>query len=257
MWPHAPPEKDEAAAGNASQVEPITARIDRLVATIEESSTLAGVIGRVTYEGEAGPVPHARVTFTGADGQLLAHVTDEHGWYATSGLAPGRYSIATDLDGRVAFDEIEIQAGDLAALDLEIARPELGDGPEGSPWTLSNYVADVEPPSADGDYIRTIPTGRRFDDAMFTSDLEGITFSSGTTIDNVYVVEGLHGTVEDAARDVEDEAAGVGADEAPEVADSGANGAPEIADSGCVVNVEHVIKIPEPVAAIQVPGDEQ
>ncbi len=170
--------------------------------------------------------------------------------------SPSSRSLADVASRREAPRHREAGVGSDLDVTARIDQPdaEVVDAPTLRAVAGRDLLAEIEVISRfESAYRRSVDAGRTVippDETMFTSDLEGISFSSGTPIDNVYVVEGLHGTVEDTARDVEDEATGAGADEVRPLPADAAEG-PRMAVSNCgpvVVNTLDKIPLAAPAA---------
>src|SRR5258708_8778313 len=96
------------------------------VASAQGVGASADLAGTVT-DPSGGGLPNAKVTVTDtAKGGQRSVVTDEHGFYRLSGLAPGSYKVSVERSGfqTEIVSAVELSAGQPFILDvtLKLAR---------------------------------------------------------------------------------------------------------------------------------------
>ena len=166
----------ESADGAGEDMGTVIARAQQQVA---DHNSIYGV---VTDERSGEALAGVTVVVSG---QQLAGtqtaITDEHGFYKVTNLPTG-YVLATFYyaDHTVERDNVIVSSLDPTPVYQRIDQA---------------YAPPPPPPPPSDDYIINIPTGRTFEGVLSESgyiediDSQGISFSSGTSIENVYVIE--------------------------------------------------------------------
>lgn len=163
-------EDDDEDAADAVAVEDTEAvrlladesrRLARLEASLGPyDGALRGQV-REMSTGEA--LPGVTVVVELASGSQAA-ISDDEGWYELGALPPGTYTVTFYYaDTRVEYEQITVRARHVTPLYAQIMQV----------------------------HINVIGVDRHFEDFedLADSDDEGVSFSSGTTIENEYVVE--------------------------------------------------------------------
>ncbi|MEO7095475.1 MAG: carboxypeptidase-like regulatory domain-containing protein [Polyangiales bacterium] len=158
------------------------------------------IYGKVTDEQSGDPLVGVTVVVTGPQlaGSQTA-ITDETGFYKLSNLPTG-YVLATFYygDRTVERDNLLVSSLDPTPVDERIGLMPLPPPPPPPPpeeWVINiPEVRVFEGIVIDEDYTYNIPVSpRTFESALGAgvgdADTLGVSFSSGTTIENTYVIE--------------------------------------------------------------------
>ncbi|MBO0721026.1 MAG: carboxypeptidase regulatory-like domain-containing protein, partial [Blastocatellia bacterium] len=101
-----------------------------LAMTISASAQFrAGIQGAVT-DAQGAAVIGATVTLTNKEtGKTLQTKSGDNGFYRFDNLAPGRYSVSTEMDGfkKKVLEQVEVKAEDIQGLNLELEAGNLTD----------------------------------------------------------------------------------------------------------------------------------
>jgi hypothetical protein len=169
---------------------------------LAQTSTTGSLRGLVRDRDTGQPVVGATVVVSSPALQgSEAALTDERGVYLIGGLPPGEYQV-TAFHGEASFQRggVTVRLGQVTHVDLRVAAARDGEVivVEGSPplLDLGSTKAGV---TITPDYTRNVPTGRSFGAQLEVAagtqkDDYGSSFAGSTSLENSYVVDGLHVT---------------------------------------------------------------
>jgi hypothetical protein len=133
-------------------------------------------------------------------------ITDENGQYFITSLPPGVYTLTVYYnDATFSRGNVLIQVGKEALVNVTVDTGSAAGKPKGEVITISGTAPIVDQGSTKtgvtitDDYTRNIPVGRTFGSVVGAaagaqSDNYGISFAGSTSVENVYVVEGINTT---------------------------------------------------------------
>ncbi|NVB81897.1 MAG: TonB-dependent receptor [Kofleriaceae bacterium] len=133
-------------------------------------------------------------------------ITDENGQYFITSLPPGVYTLTVYYnDATFSRGNVLIQVGKEALVNVTVDTGSAAGKPKGEVINISGSAPIVDQGSTKtgltitDDYTRNIPVGRTFGAVVGAaagaqSDNYGISFAGSTSVENVYVVEGINTT---------------------------------------------------------------
>jgi hypothetical protein len=178
-------------------------------ASAQGGASTAGVSGKVT-DATGGVLPGVTITVTNlATNQQRSVVTNEEGVYRFAGLQPGKYSIASDLEGFARFlqSDITLQVGGASEVNITMRLSSVNES-----VTVSGQAAIIESAKTDlstvisRDQIETLPTiSRNFldyalltpgvnEDVRTTGQGIGLKVAGARDKDGALLVDGMWNT---------------------------------------------------------------
>lgn len=133
-------------------------------------------------------------------------ITDENGQYFIQALPPGVYTLTVYYnDATFSRGNVLIQLGKEAVVNVTVDSGASAGKPKGEVITISGTAPIVDQGSTKtgltitDDYTRNLPVGRTFGGVVGAAagaqrDNYGISFAGATSVENVYVVDGINTT---------------------------------------------------------------
>ncbi|HUH04601.1 MAG TPA: carboxypeptidase-like regulatory domain-containing protein, partial [Kofleriaceae bacterium] len=168
-----------------------------------QTSTTGAVRGVVKDASTGEPIVGATVVATSRalQGQQ-AEITDGSGSYTLANLPPGTYEVTVYFsDARFSRSNVLIRLGKTAQVNISIDPKATG----GEIIRIEGTAPIIDQGSTktgitiNQDYTDNVPTGRTFGAVLGAAagsqgDLYGVSFSGSTSVENVYIIEGINTT---------------------------------------------------------------
>jgi hypothetical protein len=166
--------------------------------------SLRGVI-RDKSNGEVAVGATVVATSPALQGEQVV-ITDENGQYFITSLPSGAYTLTVYYnDNTFSRGNVLIQIGKEAVVNVTVDSGAASGKPKGEVINIQGHAPLVDQGSTKtgititDDYTRNIPTGRTFGGVIGAaagaqSDFYGISLAGSTSLENVYIVEGINTT---------------------------------------------------------------
>ena len=188
------------AITGSSLVEDQTARA-------QGSATIGGLRGQIRDKAANEAAVGATVVATSPalQGEQVV-ITDENGLYFITSLPPGVYTLTVYYnDATFSRSNVLVQVGKEAVVNVTVDSGAASGKPKGEVIEITGSAPLIDQGSTKtgititDDYTRNIPTARTFGGVMGAAagsqgDAYGISLSGATSLENIYIVEGINTT---------------------------------------------------------------
>jgi hypothetical protein len=188
------------AVMGASVVEHQTARA-------QGSATVGSLRGQIRDKaaGEAAVGATVVATSPALQGEQVV-ITDENGAYFITSLPPGMYTLTVYYnDATFSRSNVLVQVGKEAVINVTVDSGAATGKPKGEVIEIAGSAPIIDQGSTKtgvtitDDYTRNIPTGRTFGGVLGAAagsqgDFYGVSLAGATSLENIYVVEGINTT---------------------------------------------------------------
>ena len=170
-------------------------------------ATVGSIRGVIRDKANGEPAVGATVVATSPSlqGEQVV-ITEDGGQYFITALPPGQYVLTVYYnDATFSRGNVVIQVGKEAVVNVTVDSGAASGKPKGEVITIQGSAPIVDQGSTklgvtvNDDYTRNIPTGRTFGAVVGAAagaqgDNFGISFAGATSLENVYIVEGINTT---------------------------------------------------------------
>ncbi len=185
-----------------------TSLIEDQTARAQGSATVGSLRGQIRDKGASGEAAIGATvvaTSPALQGEQVV-ITDENGAYFITSLPPGVYTLTVYYnDATFSRGNVLIQIGKEAVVNVTVDSGAASGKPKGEVINIQGTAPIIDQGSTKtgititDDYTRNIPTGRTFGGVMGAAaggqdDFYGVSLGGATSLENIYIVEGLNTT---------------------------------------------------------------
>lgn len=184
-----------------------TSLVEEQTARAQGSATVGSMRGQIRDKAANEPAIGATVVATSPalQGEQVV-ITDENGQYFITSLPPGVYTLTVYYnDATFSRSNVIVQVGKEAVVNVTVDSGAASGKPKGEVIEITGAAPIIDQGSTKtgitvtDDYTRNIPTSRTFGGVVGAAagaqgDFYGISLAGATSLENIYIVEGINTT---------------------------------------------------------------